>query len=158
VGSLTLRSAPVDAVAVVTVRTRLFGAVIRPLARRARDGGEERRPVAAMEERETRPLCWDRGGSRWRRRAGQDAEIVAGNETAMLIRVVLRGDLHIGSSVEVAIGDAVGSVEIRHIAPTGDPDNGSLVGVELVKDDDALAHEVAGLATQPDRWWWQRAA
>jgi hypothetical protein len=79
----------------------------------------------------------------------------------MLVRASVHPDLHVGSRVDVELAQGRGTVEIRHIAPTGDI-GVALVGVEFIATDEALATHVAQLALEskaggePDRWWWQR--
>jgi hypothetical protein len=87
---------------------------------------------------------------------------VATNGAAMLVRVPLRPELHIGSVVDVELAGGRGEVAIRHVAPTGEPDGASLVGVEFVSTDRALAAHLeqassgAGQEGVHDRWWWQQ--
>jgi hypothetical protein len=106
-------------------------------------------------------LQWDAGRSRWRRRAGVDATIVATNGPAMLVRVALRPAIDIGTHVDVVLAEGSGTVAVRHVAPTGDADGVSLVGVEFVATDDALGAHLAARAAAAaggtvDRWWWQQ--
>jgi hypothetical protein len=106
------------------------------------------------------PLQWDASRSRWRRRAGAEATVVATNGRAMLVRVALRPDLHVGAHVDVVLAEGSGTVAIRHVAPIGDDDGVSLVGVEFVTTDDALTAHLEGRAHAAggggiDRWWWQ---
>jgi hypothetical protein len=116
-----------------------------------------------MEESGDAVVRWDNGRSRWRRRPVADATVVATNGAAMLVRVALHPDLHIGSRVEIALAQGEGAVVIRHIAPVGDHDV-ALVGIEFVETDAALAAHLAqrtldltdGAAT--DRWWWQQGS
>ena len=104
-------------------------------------------------------LRWDVGRGRLRRRSGLDAVIVATNETAMLVYVELAEDPVVGSRVVVELAGRLATVEVRHVAPTGDP--GSLVGVELVEPDGPMRAHLAALASGADgegahdRWWWQ---
>jgi hypothetical protein len=107
---------------------------------------------------------WDTGRSRWHRRVRADATIVAANGPAMLVRVSLHPDLHVGSRVDVELAGGRGTVEIRHVAPTGDGGGVALVGAEFVATDQALAAHLTRLALEsdggrePNRWWWQRGS
>jgi hypothetical protein len=103
---------------------------------------------------------WNVGRGRIRRRPGTDAAVVATNGSAMLVHVLEPDRLEIGMQVDVAFEAGTGTVEVRHVAPTG-RDGSVLVGVELVAADEALEEHLAQRARASreqgprDRWWWQ---
>jgi hypothetical protein len=111
-----------------------------------------------MDELVGSTMHWDVRRRGLRRRSGIVATVVGTNGRAMLVRVPLRARLEVGSEVSVELLGGRGVVEIRHVAPTGDPEGDALVGIEFVSTDAVLVNHLSGLAPDEDgsRWWWQR--
>jgi hypothetical protein len=124
------------------------------LQRRGNDG-------SVMIEPSGERVRWNVGRSRLRRRAGSDAVVLATNGSALLVHVTAAASLEIGAHVDIAFESGACSVAIRHVAPTGRPEDGALVGVELLRADESLQRHLdervaaSQEAGARDRWWWQ---
>jgi hypothetical protein len=102
-----------------------------------------------------RTMRWDVRRGWFRRRRETTASIVANTSDAMLVRVGSEHVLDIGRRVPVELDGARALVEIRHIAPTGESADVSLVGVEVVTADERFSELFARRGAEPS-WWWQR--
>ena len=101
-----------------------------------------------------RTMRWD-VRRRWLQRdRATTARIVANTSGAMLVRVCSSTPLDIGRRVPVELDGAHALVEIRHVAPTGESTDDSLVGVEVVAADDRFTELFARRGAEPS-WWWQ---